>query len=67
VNVVLFAASWQGMLLKFGVSIENVPPFCVVSMVTTPFHPEFPVPLRTCSWVPSTSPVIASTSTVSRL
>jgi hypothetical protein len=49
--------------------MEKVPPDWVVLRVTGlgPFQAAVPVPRMTCSWVPSTVPVSASTSTVSRL
>src|SRR5262245_10629499 len=68
-NVVLFAASWQLRLVTVGSLMLNVVPECVVLSVTGfgPFHAAVPLPRMTCSWVPRTAPVRASTSTVSRL
>jgi hypothetical protein len=66
---VLLAASWQLRLVIVGSRMENVPPDWVVASGTGfgPFHAELPLPCMTCSWVPSTAPVSASTSTLSRL
>src|SRR5262249_2735943 len=68
-NVVLLAASWQDRLVTFGSRMEKVPPDWVVLRVTGfgPFHAAVPLPCTTCSWVPRTLPVVASTSTVNRL
>ena len=63
VNVVLLAASWQLQVGGRGSVIENVLPDWVVLMVTGfgPLHAPVPVPCMTCSWVPRTLPVSAST------
>src|SRR5437763_2291483 len=63
VNVVLFAAFWHCSVGCAGSRSRKLLPECVVAMVTGPFHPELPVPCMTCSWVPSTAPVSASTYT----
>src|SRR5262245_46377128 len=64
-NVVLFAASWQDRLVVFGSFIEYVLPDSVVSRWTGlgPLYTAVPLPAITCSWVPSTLPLWASTYT----
>src|SRR4051794_40377433 len=64
-NVVLFAASWQDRLVVFGSFSEHVLPDRVVSRWTGlgPLYAAVPLPAITCSWVPSTLPLCASTYT----
>ncbi len=64
-NVVLFAESWQDRLVVTGSFIEKVLPDCVVARGSGlgPLYEPVPVPAITCSWVPSTLPVAASTYT----
>jgi hypothetical protein len=52
-----------------GSVMEKLEPEPLVSMCTGlgPFHAAVPEPCSTCSWVWSTAPVSASTSTVNRL
>ncbi len=68
-NVVLLAASWHLIVDWVEDCMMYDEPDMLVSIETEPLIQPVPVPVTsvTCSWVPSTLPVSASTSTVSRL
>ncbi len=68
-KVTFVEASWQLRLVTVGSFIEYVDPDSVVFSDTEPLIQPVPVPVTsvTCSSVPSTLPVVASTSTVRRL
>ncbi len=67
--MVLLAASWQLRLVTVGSRMKKVPPDWTVLRATGfgPFQAAVPVPCMTCSWVPRTLPLTASTCTLSRL